>query len=87
MRIVNSVGLSGKWEENRPWTRTGPESQAIAAKTIRVTGPHAADHNRSMEQSIRKVRPLFEAASMTLMLAVALVAAVAVNVLLLCTHF
>jgi hypothetical protein len=40
-----------------------------------------------MEQSIRKVRPLFEAASMTLLLAVALVAAVAVNVLLLCAHF
>jgi hypothetical protein len=40
-----------------------------------------------MEQSIRKVRPLFEAASMTFVLAMALVAAVAVNVLLLCTHF
>jgi len=40
-----------------------------------------------MEQSIRKVRPLFEAASMTLLLAMALVAAVAVNVLLLCTHY
>ena len=40
-----------------------------------------------MEQSIRKVRPVFEAASMTLLLATALVAAVAVNVLLLCKHF
>jgi hypothetical protein len=39
-----------------------------------------------MEQSIRKVRPLNEAAPMSLLLAIALVAAVCVNVLLLCTH-
>jgi len=40
-----------------------------------------------MEQSIRKVRPPNEAASMSFMLAIALVAAVGVNLLLLCTHF
>jgi hypothetical protein len=40
-----------------------------------------------MEQSIRKVRPLNEAASMSFMLAIALVAAVCVNVFLLCAHF
>jgi len=39
-----------------------------------------------MEQSIRKVRPLEEAASMSLILSIALVAAVCVNVLLLYTH-
>jgi hypothetical protein len=50
-----------------------------------VTGSEGTDHNRLMEQSIRKLRPDM-AVSMNVMLAIALVAAVSVNALLLLTH-
>jgi hypothetical protein len=66
-------------------TRTGDESQAPLAKTNRVTRTQGTAHNWPMEQSIRKLRPDV-AMSMNFMLAIALVAAVSVNALLLLTH-